>query len=48
MVVLIAGVVPVVVNEAVWCGHAPVPYLVISCGLVPKVGTERLKTYIYC
>ena len=29
-----------------WCGLALVTYLVIRCGLVSKVGTVRLKTYI--
>ena len=43
MVVLIAGVVPVP-SMRQRCRLAPVPYLVIRFGLVPKVGTVRVKT----
>ena len=47
VVVLIAGAVPVAVDEAVVRADAgPVP--VFRCGLVPKVGTMPLKTYILC
>ena len=46
-VVLIAGVMPVAVDETVVrAGADPVP--AFRCGLVPKIGTVPLKTYISC
>ena len=46
VVVLIAGVVHVAVNEAVVRAGAGPILCGQVCGLVPKVGTVPLKTYI--
>ena len=47
LVVLLGGEVPAAISMRKWCGLAPVPYLVIRCGSVPKVGIVPLLDLLF-